>query len=546
MANSIHNKFILMFAFIFVFSMKMKAQTTVGLIEKSTGSLDYGYVLFPPLNSLSTYLIDKCGNQQKVWTSKYKPGQSAYILNDGTLLRPGKVNNTTFTAGGNGGIIEKIDANNNVIWSYLISDANKCQHHDVKILPNGNVLAIVWELKTKAEAVAQGRNSSLTATTIWSEAIYEVQPVGTSGGNIVWEWHAWDHLIQDFDNTKANFGTISTNPQLINANYNALLNTEDWLHLNSVDYNAELDQIVLSSHGFSEFWIIDHSTTLLEAKTHIGGNSGKGGDIIYRWGNPAAYSNGTVADRKFWGQHNVHWIEKGLPNADQIMIFNNGNGRTGGSYSTVEIVKTPVVNYNYTSTLPYLPTASSWIYNAGNPNSFYATNISGAQQLSNGNVLICNGPSGIFTEVTSLGASVWKYISPVASTSIIEQGNAATQNLVFRAEFYPINHSGIKTLTLSKGKTIENTNSVTDLCNSVTGITDINSVINFDLYPNPTEGFVNLSSIAESVTVIDIFGTEIIYAINTNTIDLSNQTVGIYVLKILKNGKMNVVRVMKK
>ncbi|MGC8644373.1 MAG: hypothetical protein ACP5XB_31305, partial [Isosphaeraceae bacterium] len=60
----------------------------------------------------------------------------------------------------------------------------------------------------------------------------------------------------------------------------------------------ELDQILLSVHSFSEIWIIDHGTTTAEAATHKGGRSGKGGDLLYRWGNPQAYRAGTAADQQ--------------------------------------------------------------------------------------------------------------------------------------------------------------------------------------------------------------------------------------------------------
>jgi hypothetical protein len=147
-------------------------------------------------------------------------------------------------------------------------------------LPNGNVLIIAWESKTNTQAIAAGRNPALTTATVWSEQILEVQPNGLTGGTVVWEWHLWDHLIQDYDATKPDFGTIASNPQLININYKASATETDWIHLNSVDYNPTLDQIVLSSHSFSEIWIIDHSTTTAQAATHSGGNSGKGGDTL--------------------------------------------------------------------------------------------------------------------------------------------------------------------------------------------------------------------------------------------------------------------------
>jgi hypothetical protein len=52
--------------------------------------------------------------------------------------------------------------------------------------------------------------------------------------------------------------------------------TRDRNHINSVAYNPELDQIMLSVREYCEVWIIDHGTTTAEAASHKGGKRGKG------------------------------------------------------------------------------------------------------------------------------------------------------------------------------------------------------------------------------------------------------------------------------
>ena len=37
---------------------------------------------------------------------------------------------------------------------------------------------------------------------------------------IVWEWHATDHIVQDYDESKLNFGVVADVPNLIDINYN--------------------------------------------------------------------------------------------------------------------------------------------------------------------------------------------------------------------------------------------------------------------------------------------------------------------------------------
>jgi hypothetical protein len=220
-------------------------------------------------------------------------------------------------------------------------------------------------------------------------------------------------LIQDFDATKANYGVVADHPELVDLNFPPqTVQQGDWNHLNGLDYNAALDQIVLSSHNQNEVWIIDHSTTTAEAAGHTGGNSGRGGDLLYRWGNPRAYDAGTTADQKLFGQHNAQWIDAGSPGAGNILIFNNGLNRPQGPFSTIEEITTPVDangNYAHTPGTAYAPSAVTWNYTAAVPTSFYSNNISGTQRLPNGNTLICEGADGFFFEVTPAGQTVWQY-----------------------------------------------------------------------------------------------------------------------------------------
>ena len=444
--------------------------------------------MFAPNFATKTYLIDKCGYPVHSWTSIYQPGQSVYLLENGTLLRTGRVNNSTFTSGGSGGIIERSDWNSNLLWSYTISSTTECQHHDIKILPNGNVLAIAWELKTVVQATSAGRNPALLGVSLWSEKIVEVHPTGATTGTIVWEWHVWDHLVQDFDITKPNYGIVADHPELLNVNYNAGTTT-DWMHCNGLDYNAALDQIIISSHNWNELWIIDHSTTTAEAASHAGGVHGLGGDILFRWGNPATYNRGTTTDKKLFGQHNPRWIESGYPDAGNIMVFNNGLQRPAGAYSSVDIIAPPVdVNGDYSiiPNQPYQPDSAYWSYVAPIPTSFYGMNISGSQRLSNGNTIICEGPKGNLFEIDTAMNIVWKYVNPVSQNgTILTQGVTPTQNSVFRCTLYEPSYAGLTGQTLTPGNPIE-LNPLAYTCNMLTGINEIGEQTNsFFIIQNP-------------------------------------------------------------
>ena len=407
------------------------------------GSYD-GYTLYSPEYSADTYLIDKDGRIVHRWKSSYIQGVGYQLLENGNLVRPClKTINPIFIVGGATGRVEMSDWNGTLLWGFDLSTDERCIHHEIETMPNGNVLMIAWELKTFNEAVAAGRNPLfIPAGSVWACYIIEVEPILPYGGNIVWEWHVWDHLIQDYDLTKDNYGYVKDHPELIDINYGIPFGIVDLNHINSVEYNEEFDQILLSSHVQNEIWIIDHSTTTNEAAGHTGGRYGKGGDLLYRWGNPEAYRAGNDEDQIFFGQHDARWIKDGCPGEGNILVFNNGFARPWTFYSSVIEIEPPVDslgNYYLEHGSAYGPEEPVWIYTAKNPTDFFASIQSGAQRLPNGNTLICDGPGGKLFEVTPEKEIVWKYVNIYPN---LINTRMATLN------FYPPDYDGFGDFTI--------------------------------------------------------------------------------------------------
>lgn len=437
---------------------EQSSEQTVGLFLNEEGAFE-GYTLFAPLDAAKTFLIDNTGEFVHVWENEYKPGNAAYLLEDGSLLRSAnpldKKADHPLSAGGEGGIVRRFSWEGELLWDFKYLNPQHRLHHDIEPLPNGNVLMIAWEYKSKDEAIEAGRNpNTLKADSLWPDHIIEVKPTGATGGEIVWEWHVWDHLIQDHDSTKPNYGDVAAHPELIDLNF--IKNPKaDWNHTNGIDYNAELDQILLSVHEFGEIWVIDHSTTTAEAAGHSGGRSGRGGDLLYRWGNPQAYRAGTPDDQYFFGQHDAGWIKAGYPGEGNILVFNNGFGNQEPNHSSVDEIQPPLLpggGYELSPGSAYGAEAPLWTYTAENPTDFYSHNISGAQRLPNGNTLVCNGANGIFFEVTPEKEIVWLYVNPVTGQVIIPQGqpipeqNNHKTNTVFKIRRYPTEYSGVQKL----------------------------------------------------------------------------------------------------
>ena len=413
---------------------------TIGLLDRQEGCSP-GYNLFTPLNSIWTYLIDLDGNLVREWTDTWNGGNSVYLLDNGDLLRcadNGPQEGSVLAAGGDGGCIHRFNWEGDLEWEYCLNNPEYRLHHDIQPMPNGNVLAIAWEYKSYEEAVQAGRDpeSMDVSNSLWPLYIVEVEPTGSEGGNIVWEWRLWDHVIQDQDPSAANFGVISENPGKVDLNrYRD--EKGDWIHANSIDYNAELDQILISTPFLSELWVINHGITSEEA-------AGPAGDLIYRWGNPQNYGQGTIDDQRNFFSHDARWVDSDLPGAGNITFFNNGQGRPEGSFSTIYEF-TPDMNMDGTYDLVdgrYGPLEGWELYRADPAEDFYSSGLSGVERQPNGNTIFCKGRGGVFYEIDTpekgeeFGDIIWLYVNPVASTGPLHQSCPPSGQNSFRYSRY--------------------------------------------------------------------------------------------------------------
>jgi hypothetical protein len=375
---------------------------TLSLYHLITYGQQWGdYTLYSTQNSAAAYLVDTNGTAYHTWSfsSSAKTGYSSYLERGGTIVRTVSHQGNSFNGGGACGQVQKVDWGGNVTWNYVCSTTTYCSHHDICPIPNGNVLIIAWELKSAAQVTQAGCK---WAHIMWPEMILEVQPSGSSGGIVVWEWHAWDHLVQDYDASKDNYGVVADHPGLLDLNYGNSQQTTDWMHCNGIDYNPQLDQIVFSSHFLNELYVIDHSTTTAEAAGHSGGNSGKGGDFLYRWGNPVAYdASGTSI---FHVVHDAHWIPAGCPNAGYLVGFNN-NG-ISNQQSCIDLISPPYNGYNY-ELVPgsaYAPSTYTWRHACNG----HSADVGASQQLPNGNMLISITQSGLVYEINASQVVLWQ------------------------------------------------------------------------------------------------------------------------------------------
>ena len=430
---------------------------TLGVLTYKEGATP-GYVLFSIHED--TFLIDYCGRVLKHWKSEHELGGYFELLEDGSLLRSGKIANDSIDYPGIGGIIEKFDWDGNLRWSYKYSSPQFSQHHGMRQLPDGNIIFNAVVRKSRAEALAAGRDPDLLKDEeLYDEQLIEIDPQAKDGAKVVWKWRAWDHLIQEYDPQKENYGGVAGNPHRININFMGISNgAKDWLHFNSIAYNEDLDQILIGSQKLSEIYIIDHSTTTREAATDKGGKSGMGGDILYRWGNPESYNSGDASTRTLYSPHFAHWLPPVQGTEDRILIYNNGLGRKPG-YSSVDCFSPPRKDgftYEYSDKKRFGPEGPGWTYmNTKDTTAFYSKIMSSAQRLPNNHIFVCEGTKGRLFEIDQNGAILWEYINPETTNGkILKQGDTPSSH-VFMALHYNRDHSAFNNRQLIPSAPIE-------------------------------------------------------------------------------------------
>jgi len=399
-----------------------------------------GYTLYcHEQGAQSVILLDMRGEPVHTWEVGLPPSY-AELLPNGHLLLLGYLPDLDVPQKGQARIIMELSWDGKVLWEFR--DLNV--HHDFARLPNGNTLLLCREfipkniaknvkgglsgkyfnLKMVANEVSKrlklmvtvdennmatdnetyvrrlirkitkfvmdgdGINIGRPIKTILKYAKYalagieiNINMVGdsfvevTPDGDKIWEWHGYEHLDTDED-------IICP-----------LCHRMEWTHANSCQPLPNGD--ILTTFRQT------HTVAIVDRKT---------GDFRWKWGKD-----------ELGHPHDPTILHNG-----NVLLFDNGmhvNPLPRSRVLEIDIKTNEIV----------------WSYQGDGLLDFFSPIISGAQRLSNGNTLICEGNTGRLFEVTHSGDIVWEFFNPsyIHGNAMGKMHDPIVYNWVFRARRYP-------------------------------------------------------------------------------------------------------------
>ena len=360
--------------------LKSGSDSSVQIFQE--GLTDDSYVLVPRLGTFDedrtagqVLLVDRDGSVAHSWELPYAIAGYAELQPNGDLIYLGVASeyaNGTWKspAPGEAGVLQRVDWEGNIKWTF----EDPLIHHDFAVVDDGNIAILRWRAIADPQSVVGGiprTDDSL----IWGDEIIEITP----DGSVVEVWNS------DVGMDKERFPIPDVFDRL------------EWTHANSLSYSNK-NPITGDPAYLVSFRQI--STLAL-----IGRSSG---EIIWEYGG-------------FPLLHQQH--DPGLTSTGTIVVFDNGQHRTGPSASKI---------------IELDPRTNEVIWQYSGPgvggHLFYSALIGGVQRLDSGNTLITEGMAGRLFEVDTNGHIVWEYVNPHVAP---DRFSGAENRAVFKARAYP-------------------------------------------------------------------------------------------------------------
>jgi len=270
------------------------------------------------------------------------------------------------------GHVAEFDWDGTLTWEYT-PDGDP--HHDFWPKPDGSVL-LLCKSPVPREAVEKIKDPARRALTIYGDTIVEV----SRKKRVVWRWRQHEHL----DINQCN--PIPAGRDWPGGPDNNTIT--DWTHTNTVqslpenrwfdggDERFRPGNVLISMRQLDTILIVDRKTDKVA------------------WSYTGTFRGGMS------GQHESVMIEKPLPGAGNILVFDNG---ASPHKDLAHTGRSLVIEVD--------PPAGQvvWFYEDGH--KFYSPFTSNCQRLGNGNTLILEAACRRLFEVTPKGKIVWEHIT---------------------------------------------------------------------------------------------------------------------------------------
>lgn len=272
----------------------------------------------------------------------------------------------------NTGYAEEYDWGGNLVWEYR-PEGDRWPHHDIEKTAAGNTLLICRE--PVPEHIRCRAKEPERREKLFADVILEVSP----DKQVVWEWRQDEHLDINLRVRVAAPVDWWAGPE-----NNTLV---DWTHTNTLQaipenpwYDAGDERfrpgnLLMSLRQLDRLLLVDRETK----------------NIV--WEYTGDYKGGLS------GQHDSHLLEKELPGAGNILVFDNGASPT-----------TDLSHCGCSYVLEINPVTKEvvWVYDQRE--HFHSNFTSSCQRLPNGNTLILEAAHRRLFEVTPAGETVWEYV----------------------------------------------------------------------------------------------------------------------------------------
>lgn len=306
----------------------------------------------PGVNLLSIHklcrarLVDADGAILHEWSRPGKVWGHADLQPDGSILVP--------TVEDDGSFLVKLDWRNRLVWR-----AEVPAHHDVEVLPDGNIatLTFLWRNMPEVAKDADVRDEQLVLLDSDGNKLKEYSIIEMLDAAPNWEWEK-----VEASKVKGQRDRID----LLHANSVA------WMRPGWEAWNplfAEGNVLVSMRH--------QNRVVLLRPET---------GELLWQWGRG-----------EMLGQHDATVLPNG-----HVLIFDNGLARGWSRGVEVDPTTDEVV----------------WEWKAPNPEAFYTMARGASQRLPNGNTILVDSDHGHAFEVTKAGKVVWEYYQPSSGDKV--------------------------------------------------------------------------------------------------------------------------------